>query len=172
MVTAHKYPSQISTPPWVSPTHIPPLAFSTNLLSTGWIISMVESRTSAPADYCKLLATYAKWCYTIWRDLFPRTCVPTTASIKVVIAGQRQSFWVSTSLPHADLKEAARLVREQYMHALFGRLPEAPIFAEAVKRGGECGHVKWGHCAETLTTMWYVEPSLSSIYDIAITELV
>jgi uncharacterized membrane-anchored protein len=65
-------------------------------------------------------------------------------------------FWVSTSLPHARLKEKARLVREKSMHDLFGRLPDAPIYVEAVKQGADWGRVKWGHCAETLTTMWQV----------------
>lgn len=120
---------------------------------------MVESRGSGPLDYCKVLATYAKWCYTMWKERFPGTCVPTTASIKVVKIPSRsrssqQSFWVSTSLPHAKLKEEARLIREKYMHDLFGRLPDAPIFVEAVKQGGDWGRIKWGHCAETLTTMW------------------
>lgn len=123
---------------------------------------MVESRTPQPVDYRKILATYAKWCYTIWKDFFPGTVVPTTASIKVISTPSEindpywPSFWVSTSLPHADLKEEARLVREQYLHDLFGRLPAAPIFTEAVKQGGDWGRVKWGHCAETLTTMWSV----------------
>jgi hypothetical protein len=30
------------------------------------------------------------------------------------------------SLPRANLKEEAYLVREKYMHDLFGRLPDAP----------------------------------------------
>jgi hypothetical protein len=122
---------------------------------------MVESRSPQPLDYCKILATYAKWCYSMWKDMFPGTCVPTTASIKVVkipsalcYGSSRHSFWVSSSLPHAELKEQARLIREKYMHDLFGQLPEAPIFVEAVKDGGDWGRVKWGHCAETLTTMW------------------
>ena len=123
---------------------------------------MVESRGPQPSNYCKVLATYAKWCHTIWKDLFPGTCVPTTASIKVVTSSgvrrdsSRHSFWVSTSLPHARLKEKARLIREKYMHDLFGRLPEAPIYVDAVKQGGDWGRVRWGHCAETLTTMWQV----------------
>ena len=129
----------------------------------GWIISKVESRGTHPLDYSKVLATYAKWCHTIWKDVFPGTCVPTTASIKVVTLPSevchgsiRDSFWVSTSLPHANLKEEARLIRETYMHDLFGRLPDAPIYVEAIKQGEECGRIKWGHCAETLTTMWRV----------------
>lgn len=123
----------------------------------------MESRGTHPLDYCKVLATYAKWCHTIWKDLFPGTCVPTTASIKVVTppseachGSARHSFWVSTSLPHANLKEEARLIREKYMHNLFGRLPDAPIYVEAIKQGEDCGRIKWGHCAETLTTMWRV----------------
>lgn len=124
---------------------------------------MVEPQLPGPTDYFKILATYAKWCHTIWRDMFPGTCVPTTASIKVVtsstpdrITKPLTSFWVSTSLPHAPLKEQARLIRERYMHDVFGQLPDAPIFVEAIKDGADWGRVKWGHCAETLTTMWYV----------------
>ncbi|KZP11642.1 hypothetical protein FIBSPDRAFT_1050572 [Athelia psychrophila] len=131
----------------------------------GWIISIVEPHPPTRAGYQQLLATYARWCHTAWRALFPRTCVPTTASIKVVSLpalsastsphgpGPGAAFWLSTSLPHAALKEAARAVREQHMHALFGPLPAAPIWAHAVRHGGAWGRVKWGHCAETLTTM-------------------
>jgi hypothetical protein len=124
---------------------------------------MVESRDTDPLDYCKVLATYAKWCHTIWRDLFPGSCVPTTASIKIVTlppgayhSSYRHSFWVSTSLPHTDLKEEARLIREKYMHDLFGRLPDPPIYVEAINQGVHWGRIKWGHCAETITTMWQV----------------
>lgn len=123
---------------------------------------MVEPRLPGPTDYPRILATYAKWCHTIWKDSFPGTCVPTTASIKVIAptdkrpVGSSQSFWVSTSLPHAPLKEEARLIRERYMHDAFGQLPDAPIFVEAIKGGGDWGRVKWGHCAETLTIMRYV----------------
>jgi len=121
---------------------------------------MVESQGSQSLDYCRILATYAKWCHTIWKDLFPRTCVPTTASIKVITipseachGSSRHSFWVSTSLPHANHKEEARLIRETHMHVLFGQLPDPPIFVDSIKHGGDWGRVKWGHCAETLTTM-------------------
>jgi hypothetical protein len=124
---------------------------------------MVESQGSQSLDYCRILATYAKWCHTIWKDLFPRTCVPTTASIKVITipseachGSSRHSFWVSTSLPHANHKEEARLIRETHMHVLFGQLPDPPIFVDSIKHGGDWGRVKWGHCAETLTTMWQV----------------
>lgn len=161
MVISRRYPSRNFTLPWVEDSS----GRSKSKLMTfepGWIISMVESRPAQPVDHCKILATYAKWCHTIWKDIFPKTVVPTTASIKVVSTSYKTdndcwpSFWVSTSLPHADLKEEARLIREKYMHDLFGRLPAAPIFSEAVKQGGNWGHIKWGHCAETLTAMWLV----------------
>jgi hypothetical protein len=163
MAVAHAYPSQNSTPPWVGKLH---LYFSISRLSvciSGWIVSMVESQGTRSSDYCKVLATYAKWCHTIWNDLFPGSCVPTTASIKVVTlpsgvchGSSRHLLWVFTSLPHTNHKEEARRIREKYMHDLFGQLPDAPIYVEAVKQGGDWGRVKWGHCAETLTTMWRV----------------
>lgn len=138
----------------------------------------MESRGTNSSDYCKVLATYAKWCHTIWKDLFPGTCVPTTASIKVVTlpsgvcnSSSRHSFWVSTSLPHTNLKEEARLIREKYMHDLFGRLPDAPIYVEAVKQGEECGRIKWGHCAETLTTMWQVRSFIGQMIVVLILTL-
>lgn len=164
MSVVQESPSQSFTLPWVTTIYITQITTILIRSNLGWIVSMVESRGSRPLDYHRILATYAKWCHTVWRDAFPGTCVPTTASIKVVtpisrngsVPDHRRSFWVSTSLPHANLKEQARLVREQYMHDVFGRLPDAPIFAEALKEGVDCGRVKWGHCAETLTTMWCV----------------
>jgi hypothetical protein len=128
---------------------------------------MVDSPPRQTVDYNYVLAVFAKWCFVVKKAFFKRHASPTMASlITIVLAtgdvqvhctptGTTANFAVSSSLPgpFGKLKNQAREIRQACLDKIFTKLPDAPRFVDAVNRGKNHG-VNWGHCAETLSTLW------------------
>ena len=138
--------------------------FSLILAPTGWIVTMVDSPPRQAVDYDYILAAFAKWCHVMHKTIFKSFKCPTIASLITVVlaSGNVQvhctstaDFAVSSSLPGplGKLKNQAREIRHACLDKIFNKLPDAPRFVEEVNRGKKFG-VNWGHCAETLSTIW------------------
>lgn len=130
---------------------------------------MVDSPSLGNIDYSYVLAAFAKWCHIMHKAIFFQDQCPTMASLITVIlssgrvqvhctpAGETANFAVSSSLPGplGKFKNQAREVRQACLDKLFSKLPDAPRFAAATENRGQY-KVNWGHCAETLSTIWLV----------------